>query len=292
MKTPRMSATFKIGAVSLLFALIGYEAALFIHRAASLRIAESRDHPDTVFVTSAPERDSPAGAPTAKPAAVTVERKNSVHPKPVQAVREKTVRRVESFRFDPNTATAEDLVRLGFSARQAASIRGYVERGGRYRRPDDFARSYAVADSVFERLRPFIDIPRTDINAADSADFDALPGIGGYFAAKMVEYRERLGGYSNTEQLMEIYRFDRERYDALKDLITCSEPAPFRLWSLPADSLRMHPYIRSWNTARAIVLFRDHSPREKWSVDELEKAGVISPEDAGKLSGCRLANPE
>ena len=127
-----------------------------------------------------------------------------------------------------------------------------------------------------------------DINAADSAEFDGLPGIGPYFAAKMVEYRERLGGYSFPEQLMDIYNFGEERYEALKDLVCCTEPEAFGLWTLPAEELRRHPYIRNWQTANAIVLYRENNPPDSLSVRGLASAGILSPEDAGKLARCRI----
>ena len=145
-----------------------------------------------------------------------------------------------------------------------------------------------VADSVYKRLEPFIDIPKTDINKADSAAFDALPGVGGWTAAKMVEYRTQLRGYSCPEQLMEIWHFDRERYDGLKDLIVCSSVPAYPFWSLPADSLRLHPHIRSWQTARAIVFYREHNPPEKWTVDGLLSAGIINEDQAEKLKKCKL----
>ena len=206
-------------------------------------------------------------------------------------MREKAVsRKVESFRFDPNTVSLEDLVRLGFSEKQAQSILNYREKGGRFRRPADFAKSYVVADSVFERLRPYIDIPRLDINKADSAAFETLPGIGPYFAAKMVSYRSSLGGYSYPEQLLDIYHFDREKYDGLKDLITCSPPEPFPIWTLPEADLARHPYI-SKAEAHAVVLYREHQPRDAWTVEGLGKAGIFSEEHLGKLSRCVLARP-
>jgi len=206
-------------------------------------------------------------------------------------MREKAApRKVESFRFDPNTVSLEDLVRLGFTEKQAQSILNYREKGGRFRRPADFAKSYVVADSVFERLRPYIDIPRLDINKADSAAFEALPGIGPYFASKMVSYRTSLGGYSYPEQLLDIYHFDREKYDGLKDLITCSAPQPFPIWTLPEADLARHPYI-SRAEAHAVVLYREHQPREAWTVEGLGKAGIFSEEHLGKLSRCVLARP-
>lgn len=300
------TSVFKVGAIALAFLIIGYQSALFVQRAAVLRIEANRDRPDTVYIftddsISAGSREHPRTPATkmpkhfqSRPGALPATggyRKNAPHSEAVERVRRAT-RRVESFRFNPNTVSLEDLIRLGFSEKQAQSIVSYREKGGKFRRPSDFAKSYVVADSVFERLKPFIDIPKLDINKADSAAFDGLPGIGPYFAVKMVEYRNRLGGYSFKEQLMDIYRFDREKYDGLSDLIVCSRPsAPFRLWTLPEDSLKLHPYIKSWQAAHSIVLFRDNTPREELSVEGLQKAGILPEEDAGKLARCFIAGP-
>ena len=217
-------------------------------------------------------------------------RRNTPHSGYVQQDRRAT-RRVESFRFNPNTVSVEDLIRLGFSEKQAQAIDNYRTKGGRFRRKADFAKSFVVADSVFRRLEPFIDIPRVDLNRADSAALDALPGIGPYYAAKIVGYRAELGGYSYPEQLMDLYRFDREKYDALQDLVFCSKPAPYALWTLPADSLRKHPYIHSRQAARAIVMFRENTPREDWTVQALSAAGILPEEDAHRLSRCVIAEP-
>ena len=295
--SPAPSSVFKLGSIALAFLIIGYQSALFVHKAAALQIAARRDAPDTVYVVDEAlagrllgQAGDTARAAGARPGALAV-RHNAPHSAAVERVRREG-RRVESFRFNPNTVSVEDLMRLGFSEKQAQSIDNYRAKGGRFRRASDFARSYVVADSVFRRLEPYIDIPKLDINKADSAAFDALPGIGPYFAAKMVEYRERLGGYSYKEQLMDIYHFDREKYDALSDLVSCSRPRkPFRLWSLPQDSLRLHPYIKSWQAARSIVLFRENMPREQWSVQALEDAGIMPPEDAVRLAACFIEDP-
>ena len=322
---------FKVGAIALAFLIVGYQAALFMTRAGKLWLEANRDRPDTVFVyygdvseSSYPQistddavqelaspdvllrRTLPTASgsgplPLTKPRVATAwrgnsrngamtERRKAPHSEYVESYRKET-RRVESFRFNPNTVSVEDLMRLGFSEKQAQAIDNYRTKGGRFRRKADFARSYVVADSVFRRLERFIDIPKVDLNRADSPALDALPGIGPRFAARIVSYRAELGGYSYPEQLMDIYRFDREKYDALSDLVFCSPPAPFALWSLPADSLRLHPYIRSAQAARSIVLFRDHTPREGWTVAALGEAGILPPEDASRLARCRLAPP-
>ena len=294
--------SFTVGAIALVFLIIGYEVALFVHKAAVTRLVADRDRPDTVYVVDralAEEilRDEPAAGGTpaqagsdAPSGAVTV-RKPSAHAPEAVRIREKAApRRVESFRFNPNTVSLEELMRLGFSEKQAQSILNYRAKGGRFRRPADFAKSYVVADSVFERLRPFIDIPRIDINRADSAAFETLPGIGPYFAAKMVSYRKALRGYSTPEQLLDIYHFDQEKYDGLKDLITCSSPEPYPIWTLPESELSRHPYL-SKEEAHSIVLYRTHQPRETWTLDGLLRAGILSPDHAHQLSRCLLAQP-
>ena len=45
-----MSASSKTGLIALVFLVIGYQAALFLHRSAVLKILSNRDRPDTVFV--------------------------------------------------------------------------------------------------------------------------------------------------------------------------------------------------------------------------------------------------
>ena len=311
-----MKASFKTGAIALAFLVLGFELALFVHRAAVERVVANRDRPDTVYVVqgsvgrvSAPQADRFAAPPVSDgplplhPRAdmasgadtlptggepVVVERRGS-HGAAARAMYDKAPqRRVESFRFNPNTVTLEELCRLGFTEKQAQSIINYREKGGRFRRKADFAKSYVVADSVYKRLEPFIDIPKIDINKADSAAFDALPGIGGWFAHRMVEYREQLRGYSCPEQLMEIWHFDQEKFDGLKDLITCSPSEPYPFWTGSVEDIRNHPHIRNWQTARDIVFYRDHNPPEKLTVDGLLQAGIITEEQAGRLRRCRL----
>lgn len=284
-----ISQSFVMGVISLVFLIIGYQTALLIHNSALTKIAACRDEPDTVYVFREYGKKAASVAYSD-----SVQRRNASHSPRVQSIRDKLPRKhVESFRFNPNTVSVEDLCRLGFTAKQAAAIDNYRKKGGRFRRKEDFARSYVVSDSIYQRLQKYLDIPLIDLNLADSAAFDALPGIGGWFASRMLEYRRQLGGYSYKEQLMDIWKFDKEKYDALSDLIVVSPEhvRPYPLWSLPADSLRLHPYIGDY-AAKGIVLYRDNNPRSLWSVDSLASAGVLRAEDAVRLRRCAIAIPE
>ncbi len=318
----RLSASFTRGAVALVFIIILYQLAQFVHRAALTLLEAHRDRPDTVYVLDralaeeilrsaqddrvitqddggSAQDDGGSAREERSPSPVILRsgsdeesvyyRKESPHSPEVKRVREAYApRRTETFRFNPNTVSAEELQRLGFSEKQALSIVHYREKGGRFRRKEDFAKSFVVADSVYERLAPYIDIPKLDINRADSTELLALPGIGPYFAGKVVAYRTQLGGYSCPEQLMEIYHFDEEKYDGLKDLITCSASTPYPLWELPEEELARHPHL-SREEAHGIVLFRRHHPAEACTVKGLVDAGILSGEHAERLSRCRIA---
>ena len=304
----KLSASFTRGAVALVLVIVAFQLARFIHKAALTELAAHRDRPDTVYVIdralaeeilrSAQEDggiiqedggSSPVILRSFSDEGSLIIRKESSHSPEAVRVREAYApRRVESFPFNPNTVSLEDLQRLGFSEKQALSIVHYREKGGHFNRPEDFAKSYVVADSVFARLKPFIDIPRLDINRADSTELLALPGIGPYFAGKVVSYRQLLGGYSCPEQLMEIYHFDQEKYDGLKDLIRCSEPTPYPLWELPEKELAAHPHL-SPEEAHGVVLYREHHTAAECTVEGLIAAGILSGEHAQKLSRCRIA---
>lgn len=324
MKKDALKSSFVVGSIALVFLIVGYQVAVFVHSAAVAKIAADRDCPDTVFVAVGDESGGENFTPGTKTGNAkmpnerqweknrdegvgknrdaysrgkgadgrVIERRSGAKNAVGKMVRENVPRRqVESFRFNPNTASVEELQRLGFSLKQAQSIDNYRNKGGRFRRKSDFAKSFVVSDSVFRRLEPYIDIPKLDINLADSAAFDTLPGIGGWFARQMIEYREQLGGYSYPEQLMEIRNFDREKFDKLSDLIFISPQTavPYPLWTLPEDELKRHPYIGS--AAHGIVLFRNSQPKEKWSIMELERNRVLPPENAERLGRCLVANP-
>ena len=315
MKKEKLSASFITGVIALVFLIIGYQTALFIHKAAVMNVTATRDHPDTVYIVAEDPRvdrlpleavqggaggyggngyrDAPGGR-SGRSSGGNAYRVESPHERPVQEARAtfRERRTVENFVFDPNTVSVADLQRLGFSERQAQAIDKYRQAGGRFRRKGDFAKSYVVDDSVFQRLAPYIRIPRIDLNRADTALLRTLPGIGKYFAAKIVEYRDRLGGYSYPEQLLDIYHFDRDKYDALSDLVTVprSSCTPFPLWTAPESVLANHPYIGKYG-AHGIILYRTNTPRDSLSLRGIQKAGILPPENAEKLGRCVIAEP-
>lgn len=69
-------------------------------------------------------------------------------------------RKTELFAFDPNTISLDSLQLLGFSQKQALTIIHYREKGGRFRKREDFSKIYTVSPEKYEELAPYISIPQ------------------------------------------------------------------------------------------------------------------------------------
>ena len=201
-----------------------------------------------------------------------------------------TQRPAELFPFDPNTADSTQLLRLGLREWQVRNIYKFRRAGGVYRRPADFARLYGLTVGEYRRLEPYIRIgsdyqpaatlseaqplpqPRRDslrypvklqstetigLNTADTALLRRVPGIGPYYAAEIVRYGKRLGGYASIDQLDEIDSFPQE---AKQYLVIDGNVKKLAVNRLSLQELRRHPYINFYQ-AKAIVDYRRlHGP--------------------------------
>lgn len=186
--------------------------------------------------------------------------------------------------FDPNTADSAALRRLGLPGWMARNVVRYREKGGRFRRAEDFKKIYGLTAGQYETLRPYLRIAPEDtarvtaqlylppakadsterpfkyptgtvidLNAADTTELKKIPGIGSGIARMIAGYRQRLGGFYRIEQLKEI-NLDHEQ---LRPWFSIQEDSIRRinLNRAGVDRLRRHPYINFYQ-AKAFVEYR------------------------------------
>ena len=221
-------------------------------------------------------------------------------------------RRAELFPFDPNTADSTQLLRLGLAPWQVRNIYKYRAAGGIYRQPRDFARLYGLTAGQYRRLEPYIRIsddyrpaaeaypaePRpayvrdttryplklkpgqhVALNTADTALLKRVPGIGSGFARAIVRYRERLGGFYSTAQLMEIGNFPQSALPYFTaDPSLCRK---LNVNRLTLSQLRRHPYIGFYQAKTIIDHRRLHGPLR--SLDDLRLYKDFPPETIERL---------
>lgn len=101
-----------------------------------------------------------------------------------------------------------------------------------------------------DSLRRFLRPPRTahshpiELNGADSVTLVKIPGIGPYYASRIIRYRQRLGGFQSVKQLKEL-RMTYFNVDSCAYLF-CVNPALIRQIDLDTMSFKAilrHPYL-------------------------------------------------
>lgn len=179
------------------------------------------------------------------------------------------------FCFDPSGVDSVTFVRLGFSPAQARTIVRYRNSiGGRFRSPEQFARCYAVSDSMFRRLESYIrisvpvtpakpdDFSIVDINRASLSRLRAHSALTDALAEKIFRARIRYGGFVDADQLCRAIPSDSAVMRGFSRYAVFDTAAIVR-YEVNGDSERLlaeHPYI-SRLFAREIVRCRERRGR-------------------------------
>ena len=118
-----------------------------------------------------------------------------------------------------------------------------------------------------------------ELTTADTTTLKTIPGIGPYFARKIVQYGQRLGGYVSIDQLDEIEDFPQDAKQYL--VINEAHPQKLNLNKLSLNELKRHPYI-NYFMARAITDYRRlHGPIH--SLQDLRLSKDFTPEAITRL---------
>ncbi len=98
-----------------------------------------------------------------------------------------------------------------------------------------------------------------ELNSADSTTLQLLHGIGPAFARRIVRYREKLGGFSNKEQLLEVYGFTPSLLEHIEPYLQLdsSNLRKINVNSIELKQLIKHPYTEYY-FARDLVNLRSH----------------------------------
>ena len=97
-----------------------------------------------------------------------------------------------------------------------------------------------------------------ELNSADTLTLQLLKGIGPTYARRIVRYRDRLGGFTNIEQLLEVYGFTPELLEYISPSLTLdtTDIRRIEINTIELKQLIKHPYIEYYQ-ARDIVRLRN-----------------------------------
>jgi competence ComEA-like helix-hairpin-helix protein len=220
----------------------------------------------------------------------------------------------ELFYFDPNTLSTEGWQRLGLRDKTIHTIQNYLSKGGHFKKPEDLQKIYGLFPNEFERIAPYIKIEPTgetknnkeftdktptenqpvktyasryaviDINSADTTAFISLPGIGSKLAARIVNFRDKLGGFYSVAQVGETFGLPDSTFQKIKQYLKLENTSikKININTATVDELKIHPYIK-WSLANPIVAYRnEHGPFSK--VEDIKKVMTVTEEIYNKIA--------
>lgn len=215
------------------------------------------------------------------------------------APRDSIIPEMPLFRFNPNSATREQLGQLGFSSSLAQRIVNYRTKGGKFFIRTDMKKIYGMDSLLYRKLYPFIDLPterifatreeqkqtsativktkeKFDLNQADSSQLISVFGIGPKLSLRIIKYRDRLGGFVNDQQLNEVFGLDTTVIRELKKVSFITEdfvPRFVLVNTATEKEMASHPYIK-YALAKAIASYRFQHGEFK-SVEDLKKIALV-----------------
>lgn len=227
-----------------------------------------------------------------------------------------TFRRQEAelFYFDPNILSEAGWKKLGIREKTIGTIMNYLSKGGRFKIPEDLQRVYGLQQREYDRLAPFVRISnelkkqnqiretyekisaetreqkysRTqtpiDINTADTSAFIALPGIGSKLAARIISFREKLGGFYSVDQVGETFGLPDSTFQKIKQFMKLENVSlrTININTATLEELKTHPYIR-YNIAQPVIAYRNaHGPFQEKA--DLKKVMVVTEELYQKIA--------
>ncbi len=213
----------------------------------------------------------------------------------------------DKFKFDPNTATEEDLLNLGFPGNLAQRILNYRAKKGTFRITSDLKNIYGMDSVLYAELIPFIDLPekkinipkkekekiefakkletpKFDLNLSDTTELIKIYGIGLVLANRIIGHRNKLGGFITSQQLTEIYGLDTMVINRLNKKSFISEhfiPTQLNINLADEKTLAAHPYIK-YKLAKAFVTYRFQHGNFK-AIADLTQIQTMKPETVEKL---------
>lgn len=124
---------------------------------------------------------------------------------------------------------------------------------------------------------------KLNLNTIDSISLVELNGIGPVFASRIIKYRNLLGGFSNREQLKEVYGITEEVYRKIERYFE-AHPNDIKKLNINTDNLLLfqkHPYIGKYK-AKMIENLRKFNKGEI-KLSDLQVNNIFKDEELSKI---------
>lgn len=207
-----------------------------------------------------------------------------------------------------NQATWSDLVVKGIQHKTASSFINYRKALNGFKSTEQIEKTYGLTQEEFTILQHHFILPAkprvkeknnlithpvtdfaeveqitiVNINEADSSEFMKLPGIGPYYTAKILRFRNALGGFYSIEQLRQVKGLPDTILIKMLPFIMCAGGIKqINVNKAELHELARNPYI-SWKQARLIIAYRTQHGIYEYP-NQVKKAALFSQEQMDNI---------
>lgn len=170
--------------------------------------------------------------------------------------------------------------------RQQALIRDSLE-AARARRGHGYSRPWSIRDTNPKNGRsvkkPMYDIVKLDLNRCDTGDIVVVPLFGSKRAARLVEYRERLGGFYSLAQVREVFVLQDMDISHMEKYfyVNAGDVRKINVNTATYKEMVSHPYFDAYLTKTILHYREQHGAIH--SLEELQQVTHAYPELMEKL---------
>ncbi|MEA3448241.1 MAG: helix-hairpin-helix domain-containing protein [Bacteroidota bacterium] len=202
----------------------------------------------------------------------------------------KTPEQHKVFQFNPNKISSDSLQLLGFAPDVSERWIKYRKAVGGFENLDDIKKLYGIDTALLHKLSPIMsfnvdadgedpvskEIITVQINTTNKKGLIETEAVSESIAQRIITYRNLLGGYYKTDQLLEVYGMSQTNLNKLKDHIIIDEEniTHIDLNKISFGDLLRHPYMTK-NNVKNIMKYRDFAGRIKHP-EELLKNNIIA----------------
>lgn len=116
------------------------------------------------------------------------------------------------------------------------------------------------------------EIIKLNINRCDTTDVKGIPQFGSARAAKLIEYRDRMGGFHSLSQVQEVFILQSIEVEFLEQyfFIKPSDVKKIKINTATYEELKTHPYFDAY-LAKQVLKYRETQGRIK-SLEDFQRA--------------------
>lgn len=197
-----------------------------------------------------------------------------------------------------NEVSFNELKQLGISSRTSALIMKFKQSGVDLKNAYYVDKIYGITEEEKKIIKEYFLFNSKsnenefvqkrsneifELNTCDSMSLESLPKIGPALSSRIIKYRDRLGGFVDKKQLLEVYGLDTTVFKLIENRLTLDnrQLKKIKINKVSYEELIKFPYL-NYKLAKVIINYREQHGNFK-SQEDLLKIHLMNSKIIDKI---------